>query len=242
MEQIASLLDDVLYMERKPPPLGLSTAQGCQRIERAFWDDAFGRNLALDNVEIEFRCGRRRQRHFDSQVSASVFGRIVDSMQAYTAWDDAQRERSVVSYFDTVDGSVRKIDSERGTQIMSKQRVLIADFTVDGCAFDIRMAVSIEVEIADRPPLQKATRRIVRDRASYTLNPWRYDLTKATDEDGNVAYHVEIELVDPVQVQTENNNSQCIAALLQRRFSDMMRVLEPDSTEFRPQLVHKRWY
>ena len=235
MHAVAHDISSILFPETLPPPnLSIGKAHD---IHKQFWSDAYSRNLRLDNVELEVRLGRCSTRRFESGVSSRTFARLSDALQQYAHWDNVTAARTAVAYFETRDESLRAVTDASGTHTY-KQRVLTSDYTIDNAAYDIRIAASVEIEVRDRPPITSATRRVTRDRVSYTLKMWRYDLTVVTTEANEVTYHVEIELVDPVHVQVSETDGSTAASQLHARVRDLFNTLETDQQPLA--LQHRR--
>lgn len=230
----------ILFPETSPPP---NVSQGLARdVHDHFWRDPYCKNLRLDDVELEVRLGRCNGRNFDASVSQRTFAMLSESFQQYTKWDAVNNETSSVAYFETRDDSLRAVTDAAGTRYISKQRVCISDFYVENGAYDFRIAASLEIAVNDRPSIESSTRRVTRDRVSYSLGNWRYDLTIVTTESNDVTYQVEIELIDPVAVQCSNKDATALATELGARLRDVLNVLESDQKALR--IVHRRrrWY
>ena len=240
MQSLERDISTILYPETLPPPnLSIGRARD---IHEQFWSDPYGRNLRLDNVELEVRLGRCSARRFESGVSSRTFARLSEALQQYAHWDNVAAERTAVAYFETRDDSLRAVTDASGTHYVSKQRVFTSDYTIDNAAYDIRIAASVEIAVRDRPPIASATRRVTRDRVSYTLDMWRYDLTVVTTEANEVTYHVEIELVDPVHVQVSETHGSRIANQLHARVRDLFNTLETDQQPLALQHRRRKWY
>lgn len=240
MDVITAMLNSVLFAEKCQPA---RARPGCeahvQRLQQHFWEDAHNRNLRLQDVEIEFRfgaCPEHKHGPFNPNVPKRVFERLMQGLQAYSAWDRAWTTRDVVSYFADLDESVRRVTEPSGTsRVQSKRKVTQADFRLDRCPLDMRLAVSVEIEL-DKPAAarfgyERATSSIIRERSSFQLGRVRYDLTRATDaRDGSTAFRVEVELVDAPQLQLELSNATAIVAEVHERILNLLRILEPVDT------------
>ncbi len=241
MDAFKEDLASVLFIEQAPPPvLARGTAA---EVEKQFWSDPYAKNLSMDGVEIEVRLGRVKDRCFQSSVSKHSFNTLCAALQDFASWDATGVTRDTVVYFETRDDSLRAIISGDGTvQYMSKQRAFTADYTVHDSPYDIRLSASVEIPVADRPRIETSTRRVTRDRSSYTLGQWRYDLTSVTAEVGSTEYQVEIELVNPLHAQTHYKDATAAATELGCRVRDLIKVLEPDTSALALKRRRRKWY
>ena len=233
-------ISSILFPETSPPP---NLSQGVAKdVHNQFWSNPYCKNLRLDDLELEVRLGRCQERRFDSCVSQRTFSILCDSLQQYNKWDAVTNEKSSVAYFETRDDSLRAVTDSSGTHYVSKQRVCISDFCVQNAAYDFRIAASLEMPVHDRPPIETSTRRVTRDRVSYSLGIWRYDLTTITTESNDITYQVEIELINPVTVQCSHKTATTIAAQLGARLRDLLNVLESDQNALVIQHRRRKWY
>lgn len=240
MDAVTRDLTSVLFPETMCPP---NTSYGdAHAVHKEFWSDPYSKNLRLDNVEIEVRMGRLKSRCFDALVSQQTYRKLIESLQQYTAWDAVTHERSSVAYFERRDDSLRAVTNSNGTVYVSKQRLMTSDFVIANAAYDFRISASLEIPVADRPSLDTSTRRIVRDRTSFTLREWRYDLTKVTEEDNTNSYQVEIEMVDPAREQLTRKDANTLSADLMCRLGDLFDVLEPDRDSMTVEHRRRKWY
>lgn len=248
MDAVQSILNGVLFPEKFPPPnLALNTP--AQHVHDAFWSDAHNRNLRLTNVEVEVRLGmspRSGQGPFVADVPERMFRRMQSSLQSYGGWDAVSTHRDTVGYFPRIDESVRLIVRSDGSSVLqSKQKVNTADFACSGAPLDFRLAVNVELPMTTSArarafTFENATRTVVRERSSYSLRHFRYDLTRVTHPNGRRENHVEIEIIDPPEIQTTSRNAQCITMELHDRIIDVLKVCEPGVTALNIALVRKR--
>jgi hypothetical protein len=243
MDKVQSVLNSVLFAEKYAPPNTAHTAAAA-RVHDAFWDDSFNRNLRLEDAEIEIRLGKAPpsgRGAFNTNVPERMFNAMCESLQAYAGWDSTAHKRDVVSYFPDVDESLRAIQGDDGTTVISKQKVMNADFVGKGLPFDFRLAVNLELRVNDAVRLSAATRTVVRDRASYSLGNVRYDMTRLTHVDGRNEFQVELELLDPAEIQLTCKDAQAITLELERRIVDLMSACEPIRA-FNVELLRKRYF
>lgn len=242
MDPIERCLTVALFPEKCPPPL--LGANDTKELQDEFWSDAHSYNLCAEHVEVEMRFGRVEPGRFHPGVTKAQFGAVMDGLQSYQHWDERSTERSVVSHFDRRDASLRMVCGADGKRIyVSKRKAHTSDFRIASAPFDARIAVSLELPVADTPPATSCTRRVVRDRSSFSLSNWRYDLTRVTHEKGQPdEYHIEIELIDPVHCQSAYPNASELAKELQQRVLDLVRVVEKDAVGLQFEHVRQRWH
>lgn len=243
MQHIQTCLDQVLFSDKYPPSLLPRSNNAANVFEKEFWDSRYNMNLDISNMEIEIRCGRVDKRRFCPGVSKDIYDLLCSGLQRYSKWDAVDNHRSTSISFDTVDGTIRCIIEEDGSsRYVSKQKICLQDFESPGCFSDFRLCVSVEVPVSDRPPLSISTRTVTRDRHSFSLDPWRYDLTTVRDVDGNEEYHVEIELENLSKLQNTMKNSQYITEAIRLNIINMIRIVQPDFEKLNLNLMNKRWF
>ena len=73
----------------------------------------------------------------------------------------------IQGYFPNIDES-ESVQDESGTTVISKQKVLNADFIGKDLPFDFDLG-NLELKLNDNVNINTATRTVVRDRVSYCL-------------------------------------------------------------------------
>ena len=246
MDSIQSILDSVVFSERFSPP-NLAFNNAARTIHTTFWEDAFNRNLRLENVEIEVRFGRcppSGKGSFNTDVSENQFNKMVESLMGFNEWDSTAYVEDIVGYFPKVDESVRHVVSNDGsTTTTSKQKVTQADYLGKDLPFDFRLAVNIELTLPSdgKYTLNTATRRVNRKRQSFTLKNFRYDLTRVISEDWSISHQVELEIINLPDIQLKLSNSQVLSRELQSRIVNLLNSVEPVRS-FHIELLRKRQF
>lgn len=244
MDSVQGVVDSILFAE-KFPPANLASNDAANTIHTVFWEDSYNRNLRLNDVEIEVRFGKcplNGKGAFNTTISERQFTAIVESLQGYNNWDRIDYTEDIVGYFPRIDESVRHITSSDGsTVVMSKQKVVQADYIGKDLPLDFRLAVNIELSIpySSKYTLSTAQRRVNRKRYSFTLKNFRYDLTRVIDQNGGVTHQAEIEMINIAEIQLRESNAQVVIRELQARIVDMMNSLEP-IRDFHVELLRKR--
>ena len=198
-------------------------------------------------MEIELRLGKcppGKRGSFDTNIPASQFSHIIESLQGYDNWDETSYVEEVTGYFPKVDESVRFTVSNNGSvKTTSKQKVTQADYVGKNLPFDFRLAVNLELDMQEsaRFTLASATRVVTRKRNSFLLGNVRYDLTRVVEENGNTSHQIELELVHLTEMQIYHDNAQSVLVELQARLVDLMNSVEPIRA-FNIELLRKRHF
>ena len=246
MDSIQGVLDSVLFCDKFAPP-NLAFNNAARTIHTTFWEDSFNRNLRLENVEIELRFGKcplNGRGSFNTNVSEKQFNTIVESLLGFNEWDSTQYTEDIVGYFPKIDESVRHVVSQNGSKTTtSKQKVSQADYVGRDLPFDFRLAVNIELTLPEDNmyTLATATRRVNRKRQSFTIQNFRYDLTRVVDENGSATHQVELEIINLPDIQLRQSNSQIVTRELQSRIVDLLNAVEPVRS-FNIELLRKRQF
>tara|TARA_Y100001936_G_C16048171_1_gene656022 strand:+ start:82 stop:822 length:741 start_codon:yes stop_codon:yes gene_type:complete len=246
MDSVQGVLDSILFCERFPP-VNNSYNEVASSIHTEFWEDAYNKNLRLDDVEIEFRLGKcplGKRGPFDTNISEKQFNFIMESLQGYNKWDETTYSEDVIGYFPAIDESIRFMVCSDGTEkLISKQKVTQADYIGKDLPFDFRLAVNLELTIppSNRYNLHTATRTVTRKRRSFLIGTCRYDLTKVVEQNGKTTHQIEIEIVDLTRLQVYYDNSQHLVQEVQTRLVDLMNSIEPIRA-FHVELLRKRHF
>ena len=244
MNSIQSIIDSIIFSERFVPPNNARN-ESAALIHCNFWEDSYNRNLRLEDVEIEVRLGKcplNGRGSFNTYISKRQFTKIIESLQGFTNWDKIEYTEDMVGYFPEVDESLRHVVSSDGvTKTISKQKVIQADYIGKNLPFDFRLAVNIELNMEDceNITLKNATKINNRKRHSFTLQNFRYDLTRVIDKFNNVNHQIEIELINISDIQLRQSNAFFITRELQLRIVSMLNALEPIRS-FDIQLLRKK--
>lgn len=246
MQALTSFVETTLFPEKNPPPLLRSTrGDDPGQIEDALWRNAHSYDVGLQHLELEVRLGRLGPRNFAPGVSQLQFEAAMSGLQAYAQWDSQHTERSVVSYFERRDANLRVVHRGDGSvEAVSKRKLHLSDFVIRDAPFDMRIASSLELPVTARPPDASCTRRVVRDRSTFALGNWRYDLTRVTFDDGRepVEYHIELELIDPLSVQLSVHDATRLTRELYQRITDLVRVVDAEASDVRLEHRRERWF
>lgn len=243
---IQDALDKVLFSDKFPPKLLPKSDNNINIIEKELWENRYDMNFCIEHLEVEVRLGRLVGRRFESSVPQSIYSKLCNGLQSYNKWDKMEFSRTTIMNFEKIDSSIRCVeehkDGETTIKYVSKQKVCTIDFSSVSAFCDVRLGISLEIPVKIQPRVEEATRRVIRDRSSFTLGKWRYDLTTVTDKNGEKDYQIEIELLDPTNEQLINNNSQQITEDLRRTLLDLFRVVDPSLTSLPLEMKRQNWF
>jgi len=174
----------------------------------AKWQPIIESYKSNPNTEIEFRFGRRASTGFDTNVGLETFKKLLASLEKYTEWESSKHETCTVYYFE---GNKRVcINEETDEQVgQIKKRVKVDDFSIEGHQYDVRLGISTE-EPFEYDGEETSTEQKTRERWSFVRKNLSIDLSivKGTPEDKDcdedTSYQVEMEIIDPANVQTRN--------------------------------------
>ena len=107
------------------------------------WESIINSHKDRENIEIEFRFGRKSQKNFDTNVGRDTFQKLLTALEAYNGWEAKKHTSATVYYFEG--GKRLTVDEESDEQVgCIKRRVKVDDFALEGHPFDIRLGISTE--------------------------------------------------------------------------------------------------
>jgi hypothetical protein len=171
------------------------------------WEPYLDMYKNSQNVELEFRFGRRLGNKFDTNVGKVTFQKCMQALEMYKGWEEKVHSKLDVYYFDG--GKRLSINEETDErESIVKERLLVNDFELKGKPFDVRLGVSSE-----RPfeyDGETATEQKYKERWSFVRKNLRIDLSKVTgtpddpDDDQDTSYQVEMEIINPALMHTRD--------------------------------------
>jgi hypothetical protein len=184
--------------------------------------DTFNYYKNMKNGEIEFRFGKINRSSFDTNVGSDVFARVLRRLKKYNEWEKIETTEAEVFYYDN---NIRySLIGETGTTIQ-KTKVKKTDYSFDnGYPFDIRFCASTEKPA--EYPNEESSRMVNKYRESFIRKNLSIDMTIISgdpmdpDTEEEQIYQIELEIIDPTKVQTENElfahiyKIQCIFDLI----------------------------
>ena len=172
------------------------------------WEPIINSHKDRENIEIEFRFGRKSQRNFDTNVGRDTFQKLLIALEAYNGWEEKRHTTATVYYFDG--GKRLTVDEESEEQVgCIKQRVKVDDFALEGHPFDIRLGISTE-EPFEYDGEETSNEQKTKERWSFVRKNLSLDLSmikgdpEDKDCDEDTSYQVEMEIVEPGKIQSRD--------------------------------------
>lgn len=172
------------------------------------WESIITSHKDKENIEIEFRFGRKASKGFDTNVGQETFKKFLIALEAYKGWESSKHTSATVYYFS---GNKRVTVDEESEEQMGqiKTRVKVDDFSLEGHPLDIRLGISKEVPF-EYDGDETSTKQKTKERWSFVRKNLSIDLTiikgdpddKDCDED--TSYQVEMEIIEPGKIQTKD--------------------------------------
>ena len=133
---------------------------------------------------------------FDSNVDKENFENIKEALAKWSEIKEITETTSVVYSFK--DNIRMEVTSDGSRSAVKKEKLEHSNFRYDNSPFDLRVCFSAEVPIDVNRLTNMATEPVKRNkqRTSYHMNHWRFDLTVVTYIDNGIEnreYQVEIE-------------------------------------------------
>jgi hypothetical protein len=133
---------------------------------------------------------------FDSNVDKENFENIKEALAKWSEIKEITETTSVVYSFK--DNIRMEVTSDGSRSAVKKEKLEHSNFRYDNSPFDLRICFSAEVPIDVNRLTNMATEPVKRNkqRTSYHMNHWRFDLTVVTYIDNGIEnreYQVEIE-------------------------------------------------
>lgn len=158
-------------------------------------------HLYRNNLEVEFRLGKKNGNYFDTNIGKENFEKIHRRLSRYPEWESVKNQKAII-YHGARKGLRIVYDEETDEQtVVSKYNVANLDKTLTGQPFDVRISVSIENPATydtekDRFPVVKK-----RDRTSFLRKGLSIDMSivenEEKDSENPLVYRVEFEITDP---------------------------------------------
>ncbi len=164
-------------------------------------------HLIKNNLEIEFRLGKKNGSFFDTNVGKDNFDKIFRRLMKYPSWESVKTQKAMV-YHGARKGLriVYDEDTEEHTTI-SKYNVTNLDKVLDNDPLDVRISVSIENPATydaekDRFPVIRK-----RLRTSFVRKGLSIDMTIVQnddkDDENELKYQIELEIIKPEESLTD---------------------------------------
>ena len=168
----------------------------------------FDANKGKKHVEFEIRFGQINNDMFVTNVGKDRFEKVMKAMKSYSGWEDVVESSTSVYYRGESRMSIDD-DTEEATNV-KKSKVAKIDHRIPDEPLDVRFCASIEQPIE---PSDDEVMDYVRckKRISFVRKNLSIDMTVVTgqpddlDDEEEETYEIELEIVDPSKVQSDNH-------------------------------------
>ena len=172
------------------------------------WEKIINSYKGKENIEIEFRFGRKAPKGFDTNVGEDTFKKLLQALNGYKGWESTHHSSFTVYYFE---GNKRLTVNEETEEQKGeiKERLKVDDFELNGHPFDIRLGISSETPF-DYDGEETSTEQKTKERWSFVRKNLSIDLSMVKgdpedkDCDEDTSYQVEMEIIDPNKVQSKD--------------------------------------
>jgi hypothetical protein len=171
------------------------------------WNSIIEAHKDKNNVEVEFRFGRRSGTKFDTNVGQSTFEKVLGALKKYEGWESTNHTVSTVYYFEGGKRlSVNEATEEQVGQV--KTRLKVDDVELQGHSLDVRLGISSEVPW-EYDGEETSTEQKTKERWSFVRKNLSIDMSvvKGTpddkDSDDDTMYQIEMEIIDPSKIQNK---------------------------------------
>ena len=177
-------------------------------------------------IEIEMRVGKFNGQFFDTNVGENAFNKILCGLEQYEGWEEKKVENTEVFYYTTAGVRLSWNEDEDTQKCIKKEKLSHCDFNqFVKSPYDLRFAFAKEIE-CERPDddadrvIEKYRRSFIRKNLSIDMTIIKGDIQDVDDE-SNVKYQVELEIIDPSKIQDEPELFNII-----QKVSDVLKILE----------------
>lgn len=158
-------------------------------------------HLFKNNLEIEFRIGKKNGNYFDTNIGKENFDKVHRRLMRYPSWDSVKTQKAIV-YHGLRKGLRIVYDEDTDEQtVITKYNVGNMDVTLENQPFDVRVSASIENPATydnekDRFPTVRK-----RIRTSFVRKGLSIDMSIVENDDkdseNQFVYMLELEIIDP---------------------------------------------
>lgn len=158
-----------------------------------------------EHIEVEMRLGKHNGSLFDTNVGKETWERVLKGLNKYQGWESKKKSVVDVYYNDT--NNIRiTADEDTGDQTMvQKIAVVKEDFTCQ--PLDVRFSISREIPTFGQYDMD---RKRSKTRHSFVRKNLSIDMTISSgdsvdmDSEEECSYQIELEIVNPQDVQNDN--------------------------------------
>jgi hypothetical protein len=166
--------------------------------------DFVKQHLDKNNLEIEFRLGKKNGNYFDTNIGKENFEKIHRRLSKYPSWESVTTQNAIV-FYGARKGLRVVYDEDKDEQVscIAKYKMAHTDQLLHQRPFDVRVAVSIENPITYDHEKDTFVRERKRRRTSFLRKGLSIDLSivESTEKDSEnpFEYQVELEIVEPAK-------------------------------------------
>lgn len=158
-----------------------------------------------EHIEVEMRLGKHNGSLFDTNVGKETWERVLKGLNKYQGWES--KKKSVVDVYYNDANNIRiTADEDTGDQTMvQKIAVVKEDFTCQ--PLDVRFSISREIPTFGEYDMD---RKRSKTRHSFVRKNLSIDMTISSgdsvdmDSEEECSYQIELEIVNPQDVQNDN--------------------------------------
>lgn len=156
-------------------------------------------HLEKNNLEIEFRLGKKNGSYFDTNIGKERFEKILRRLARYNGWESIKKQNACV-FYGRRKGLRVVYDEVTEEQIcVSKFTLVNNDITLKE-PLDVRVAVSIENPSNYDPDKDEFVKELKRERTSFIRKGLSIDMSIMEnydkDSEETLVYRVELEIIE----------------------------------------------
>jgi mRNA capping enzyme, beta chain len=175
------------------------------------------------HIEIELRLGKINRGTFDTNVQKETFERVFRGLRGYQGWEQVLETSDTAYYNDNIRLTID--DNTDESKQVCKVKMYKYDHSIQGAPLDVRFCIAKETPM-DQTDMEftKACHRI---RTSFVRKNLSIDMTIVSgnpadpDCEDELSYQIELEIVDPQLVQTDNTLFNIL-----HKVHDLMKLLK----------------
>ena len=166
--------------------------------------DFIKQHLNKNNLEIEFRLGKKNGNYFDTNVGKENFEKILRRLSKYPSWESVTYQNAIV-FYGARKGLRVLYDEDKDEQVscIAKYKMAHIDQNLTESPYDLRVAVSIENPVAYDSEKDVFVKERKRKRTSFLRKGLSIDMSivesDEKDSENPYVYQVELEIVEPAK-------------------------------------------
>jgi hypothetical protein len=170
----------------------------------------FKKHTSLPNLEVELRLGKKNRNMFDTNIGFEKFSKIKQALDNFSGWEKVNNTNTSSYYVKDLRYEINEENDESRT--IKKKKLEKYDCTLKNEPLDVRFSMCQEIPQPDLD-VENVTVEYMRckERTSYIRKNLSIDLTVVSgtpddpDDESDTSYEVELEIVNPSEVKSDNN-------------------------------------